>query len=769
MLQRRLLAWSIVMVLGCLFGALSPAVAQDDLPPDGTRIVRLEISGLSNVPEVNVARVMEMKEGEPFMAEAFRRDREAIFRLGFFDPLRSEFVAEKTDEGAVVRIKLQENPVVDRVSFVGNVKYDAERLARELDFKAGDVLPLGARGSVPLSIGKFYAEGGYKSTEIRLEVNPTDEPDHVNVLVNIDEGEKIRIKDLIIEGNKFYSSFTLRLLAVNSGSWLFFNNYYDDRVFADDLGAMEAKYHRAGFLDATARPGEFVYNAKEAWVSPVVIIKEGPRYRVGEVRVLGNTLFTEEEINRPFRHVKGDYFDGIDFDEAVSKLRRLYGNQGYVNAQFEPRFIKAPDQATVDIEITVTENEVVYVGQVRVQKQEYDYEFDLNPLEEFIDWTSPGVTDETILREVKLKPGAKYRTADEVRSAERLRRLGFFESVNIERQPTRDPQVNDALVQVKEDPGAGFFAVTAGVGEQSGPAIGFNYINPNLFGEARVLKANVTLGRRTTFFNIGYVERYLGDTENSLALDLYRSYSRFEGYAWRIYGASAEVDHPFSEYVNGAARLRLEHVRLERHADDLKESMSSYGVVALRGMLKKDLRNSIRWPTAGYLLAGGVETGYASGAMLKFLHEFEWYKELAKDWVYMYGHQVGIQPYDADHVGISERFFIGGSSTLRGFKYHGAGPKDAGEKKVVIGGSTMVTQRHELRHRFSRVVSGRVFVDAGMLGFEALEFGKPRVGAGAGVSFNMGAIVIDVDLAGAVVKERRDQTRVLHFQIRSAF
>ncbi|MCB2153364.1 BamA/TamA family outer membrane protein [bacterium] len=769
MQQRRFFAWFIMMVLGCLFGALSPAVAQDNLPPDGTRIIRIEITGLERVAEHEVARVMELKENQPFMAESFRRDREAVYRLGYFDPLRSEFTAEKTDEGAVVRIKLTENPIVDRISIVGNLKYDEERLKRELDFGEGDILPLGARGTVPRSIGDFYADGGYKTTEVRLEVNPADEPGHVDVLINIDEGEKIRIKDLIIRGNHHFCDITLKMLAVNSGSWLFFNNYYDDRAFADDLGAMEAKYHRDGYLDATARPGEFIYDAKEAWVSPVVIITEGPRYRVGEVRILGNTLFTDEEVNRPFRHVVGDYFSGIEFDEALRKLRLLYGNQGYVNAQFEPQFIKDPEKGRVSIEISITENQVVYVGQVMVEKQEYEYQFDLNPLEEFINWTSPGVSEETIRRELKLKPGEKYRTADEVRSAERLRRLGFFDTVNINRQPTRDPQVNDAVVQVKEDPGAGFFAVTAGVGEQSGPAVGFNYINPNLFGEARVLKANVTLGKSTTFFNIGYLERYIGDSEDSLALDLYRSYSRFEGYAWRKYGASAELEHPFSEYVSGAARLRVEQVRLERHDDDLRESMSSYGVVALRGMLKKDLRNSIRWPTSGYLLSGGVETGYASGAMLKFMHEFEWYKELAEDWVYMYGHRVGIQPYDADHIGISERFFIGGSSTLRGFKYHGAGPKDKGEDDVVIGGSTMLTQRHELRHRFSRVVSGRVFVDAGMLEFDALSFGKPRVGAGAGVSFNMGAIVIDIDLAGAVVKKSHDQTRVLHFQIRSAF
>jgi outer membrane protein insertion porin family len=467
----------------------------------------------------------------------------------------------------------------------------------------------------------------------------------------------------------------------------------------------------------------------------------------------------------------GARYNGRRFREALDRLQALYGDQGYVNARIDGTFERDPASQTVILALSITENEVVYVGRVQVQKPEFEYEFDLNALERFVDWTSPGVREETVQREVRLKPGEKYRTVDEVRTKQRLRNLGFFRRVEVQRVPTSDPQVNDVIVAVEEDPAAGYIGLSAGVGERSGPSVGINYTNPNLFGEARVLKAQALVGSRTSYFNIGYLDRHFKDTDNSLDLNLYRDQDRYRGYGQRTYGASAEYGTPFSEHVKGFARVRLENVNLKRRSDDLEESMDTYNVFAVRGLVAKDMRNDLKWTTKGYLLNGGLEVGYADGFLLKATHALDWYKSLSKDedWVYAYGHRVGLMPYDADQVGISERFFLGGTSSLRGFAPRGAGPKDGGDRRVVVGGSTLLTQRHELRHRFTDYLAGRVFVDAGILEESFLELGRPRVGTGAGVTFDLGAVALDLDLAAAVVRESRDRTRVLHFRLRSNF
>lgn len=731
----------------------------------------MQVRGTDRTLLSEVVRAMESKAGTPFSAEGMRRDIQAIAHLGYYNPLTIRISAEEAEGGVRLLVDVEENPVVESISIVGNVKYTAERLRREIDVQEGAILPVAPRSQIVRSLRDFYSRGGYKSTQVDVEVQPAEEEGRVRLVITIDEGEKIKIKDLILRGNSHFPSWQIRTWVSNSGSWLFFDNYFDNRTFDDDLRTIEERYRDAGFLDAKAQRGEFLYDEQKAIVSPVILIDEGPRYRVASVAVTGHTLFLEREVRRPFETTIGKHFKGDSFREALRKLRRLYGDEGYVNAEFNARFEKDPERASVKLLVDITENDVVYVGNIYVQKQQYDYDFDLNWLEEIIEWSSPGVKDETVRREVALEPGQKYRTVDELKTERRLRNLGFFRNVAVERQPTADPRVDDVVVRVEEDPSAGYVSVTAGVGEVTGPSVGVNYVNPNLFGEARVLKAGATVGPRVRSFSVGYLDRHFRGSDTSLETSLYRDFVGYRGYGQRIYGASGEAGRPFSEHVKGFMRVRVERVNLIRDDDDMVEDMGSYGVYAVRLMVVRDMMNDRRWPTSGYRVSGGIEPGFARNSFVKFLHSLEWVRALDReeDWVYYYAHNFGLMPNDAQRVGISERFFVGGTSTLRGFQPHGIGPRDDGERRVHIGGATMLTQRHELRRRLTKFLSARAFVDAGMLGEDSLHFGSPRVGTGGGVSFDLGALTVDLDLAAAVVKRRNDHTRVLHFRIRSNF
>ncbi|MBI5154419.1 BamA/TamA family outer membrane protein [Candidatus Poribacteria bacterium] len=780
LIGRRLLAL-VVCVMTIL--AAGPLAARQQLPTDGTLVTEILVHGCAKTSDRDILRVMDTKPGEPFSAEALRRDMQAIADLGHYNPLTINITSEDTGGGVRLVVTVDENPVVKRITFVGNVTYKTERLEREIDFKAGDILPLAAKTSTARSIQTFYANGGYKTTRVTVSIEPADEPNTVNVQINVDEGQKIKIRDLKIEGNKHFSGLRLRLRSTNSGSWLFFNNFYDDRAFEDDLRAIEAMYRDAGYLDARATRGEFLYNSDKAWVSPVIHIEEGPRYKLTGVNIEGVTLFDPSEIETKFAGRVGETYNGEKVRAAIAKARRMYGDEGYVNAEFDGRFDRDAAAGTVTLNLKITENNKVYVGRVLLQKQDYEYDIELNALERFMDWSSPGVKDETVLKEVRLKPGALYRTADEVRTVERLRRLGFFEKVNVRREPTDDPNISDAVVEVKEDPGAGFVGVTVGVGELSGPAIGLNYTNPNLFGEAKVAKANVTIGRRLTAYSLGYLDRDFNDSGDSLELSAYRTKTHYKGYSERVYGAWAEYGDVLEEdpvQKTRYIRTRLEQVDLARSRQDLREDVDSYVVAAARAYWVRDERNDLKWPSKGRMIGGGFEVGRhnwdsAGGSLddylLKFMHEFQWYKSLdsEEDWVYAYQHQAGLLPYDAHRDPIGERFFLGGTNSLRGFEPRGIGPKDKGAKAVAIGGSTMLAQRHEMRHRFNKYLRGRLFLDAGILERDPLEAGTPRVGTGAGVSFDLGAVVVDLDAAAPVVKRDHDQTRFIHFRLRSNF
>jgi outer membrane protein insertion porin family len=308
------------------------------------------------------------------------------------------------------------------------------------------------------------------------------------------------------------------------------------------------------------------------------------------------------------------------------------------------------------------------------------------------------------------------------------------------------------------------------VGDVSGATVTFELTNRNMYGEADRLRASATFGTRTSLFRLGYFNRYIGDSDTSADFALYRSRQSFRAYRERTYGTSLELGQPISEYLNGFIRIRGERVDFSQYDDDADEDFDGYYVGAVRPMLVYDRRDNNTWATRGYLVSGGIETGYADGFLFKLLHGFEWYKTLGEsEFIYYYDHTVGLMPYDADNVGISERFFVGGTSSLRGFKYREVGPRDDGDDDLATGGSTRLTQRHELRYPFNDFIRGRIFTDAAVLEEGFMDFGTPRVGSGVGVLVDFGPFVLELDFAVPVLKDSGDKTQFLHFRISSDF
>jgi outer membrane protein insertion porin family len=746
-------------------------VALADPPPDGTVISEVRIEGLTRVPTGELTRVMELRAGAGFRRDALRSDLQAIANTGKVDPVSIAADYQVQPDGRVaVIITARENPTLRRLQVIGNVYFSEAQLKAEIDYKEGDILPAAARTIVIQSLRGFYSRGGYKNVrvDVTTEKDP-DDPTLVDMLVTVDEGERIRIDDLIFRGNTFHSSVYLRTRVMNSGSWLIFDNWFDDRAFDDDLRTVEAVYRSSGFLDVTARRGEFIYSAEKAEVSPVIEIREGPRYRVKAIDVRGAAAFTKAEIDAVFAPLVGDYHNGRKFEEAVSAVRKMYGDQGYIDVQIDSRVEKEPETGLATWVVTIAEGGIITVGEVTANMERYAFDIELGGVEKLVNHFSPGTKTETVLREVRLRPGEKYRTADEARTVERLKNLGIFEEVSVRRKPTADPNVQDAEIVTRDRHVGGFFVASLAYGEQSGPALTLGYVNPNLYGEADRFSVRATVGERTRNVRIGYYDRYIGDSDWSYEFTAFRDFERYRVYSQRTYGLWNEFGDRWNDDTTALYRVRLEHTKFRNVRGNPRYDFDSYYTIAGRFRLVQDKVDDIRYPTRGYRIGGAVEGGYADGPLTKFTHEYDRYFHLGRQWVYMYGHTVGVSPFDADEFGLGERFFVGGSSTLRGFRPREVGPRDPDERRLAIGGATRLTQRHEIRYPFTRFMYGRVFTDAAILDKDAFSVDRPRAASGFGVNADLGPVILDVDLGFAWLKRSSDRTRVLSFRVGSDY
>jgi len=733
-------------------------------------IKKIEFRGLKHISEEEVRSIFTLKEGDTYSPLTTNKLIKELYRTGKFTMIQEK--KEPYEDGIKLILVFEEIPLtIEDIVIFGNHIFTADEIKRALPIKVGDTLPANVDTVVWTKISRLYAEKKIYQLTVDVSTATGKEPNSVVLNIYINEGKRLLIKDLLFKGNRSFSSMRLRFLVANRGSWWFLKRYYNPDAFEEDLDAIRQFYLARGFLDVVVKRGKFIYNEQKNWVCPVIEIQEGIRYRVSAIEPRGIRIFRRDEVLKVFDRMVGHYFSAKQLRKCLVKLQQMYGDEGFILMVPRYEFKRDTQKGSVTLVLNINENQRVYVGEVPIERIE-PYEIpkpeELSWIEKWYLRIAPPVKEDIIRKEIQLKRGDVYRLFKERRTVERLKALGIFEEVKVRREPTKKPDVMNMVVSVKEGITQKLI-FTLGYGDVSGAFFQTQYRERNLFGEAKDLNLNALIGTKMMTFHIGYLDRYFRGTRTSLGVELYRDMFYLRGYDEIRTGGQLSFGIPGNEYLRHYIRLRTEYVNFKDVDDDIEEKINSYPVATVRYRIVHDTRNDVKYPTTGDLKSGGIELGYADGALVKFTGTYNGYWRLYKDLVYALNTKVGVMPYDADRIGISERFFMGGSEDLRGFKYRGAGPHDPGEEDVPVGGAIKLLARNELRFPIYEKLRGLVFVDAGTIDDDFPGLGKPRLSAGFGFRFDVKVFYIALDFAYAFVKEDNDQTRFVHFRIGSLF
>lgn len=731
-------------------------------------IKKIEIAGATPEDSRKANSVIQSREGEQLNPEKQRDDIRRLYNLGLFKP-NIVVEAVKTNGGVILRYSVEPNPKVREITVNGNTKVDTKKIINELPVKKGEVYTIQAQNKIRDSVARYYDEKGFADTMVNVEERPAP-GNTVDISLAVDEGTKMKIKDLIIKGNNNIRDLLIELRVANKGSWGPFKHYFNETKFQNDLEIIKALYVSKGFLDIEVKRGDFIYAPDQSWVSPVIEIAEGPRYKIGRLEARGYTIFTRDEILGPFRPLQNQYYNTKKFNEAATKVKNMCGDEGFLLCKAEPDFHKDSARGVVDVDIDVTEGSRIYVGDIKILSQAYPDDMDMGWLRKYYSRFSPPVKDEIVQREVRLRPGQVYRRFEEVRTRERLKSLNVFETVKVNDQMSADTNVRDVVIDVTQG-NTGNLIFGVGFGDVEGAFIYANYIERNLFGMARDLRLSVLLGTNAQNVSLTYLDRYFRGTDVAAQFSLYHSnYTRTGSFTETRTGTTAEFTRPLSEYVKDSIRLRLESIDYDLNDQTKPDTpLNNYIAATIRYKLMQDTRDDLFFPTTGHILGGSIESGAADGFLMKFEGQYAKYCALSPNWVFAMNNQLGLMPYTYKDVGYSDRFFLGGSQDLRGFKIYGAGPHDTGNSAIPTGGSTKLLSQFEMRRAISDSITGVAFTDIGMLGQNALDFGTPRASMGAGVRIRLPIAQVALDLGIPVAKQNNDQTQLLHFTMSSAF
>ena len=727
-------------------------------------VKQLDIKGSRKIDEATIRFRLKTKLGEPFSLEKTREDVKALYRLGFFDDVAVD--AEVFEGGLKVTFILTEKPTIREIKIRGNKQITTDKIKEKIALTEGGVFNPQVVASNAERARLLYEEEGYYQAKIVPQVEKVAEGD-VSVVFQIDEGGKFEISSVRILGTKELSERDIKdHMATRELFLFFFYGTLKREELQRDLDRIKAFYLDNGFLDIKVDEPEIrVLEAKRS-LEISIRVEEGPQYRVGEVRLAGNTVFATDEILRPLQIAKRGIFSREVFQRDILTLTDRYSERGYLFADIAPIINTDRVNHIVDLGLEISEGKQVFVERIDISG-------------------NTKTRDKVIRRDIALIEGDLYNSRLLARSRQNLNNLGYFEDVKIDtRRGTAEDRV-DIEVTVKEKP-TGSFAIGAGFSSIDG-VLGAGSISQNNFlGLGTRVSFSGQLGSSANRFVLRYQDPHVLDTETSLDLALYNQRLLFQsltGFDQDAKGGSLTLGRRLYKELFGSVSYKYEQVRIFNLAANLasdpfsliKEGTNTTASVGVG--FSMDLRDNRRDPSRGF---SGTTSYQLAASFLGGENEFNrfsldlgYYHPLFWKFVgHIRGNLIIVEPFGDKPLPVQERIFLGGTNTVRGFKTFTLSPVDAAGNR--IGGNKAIYFNNELLFPIYEPLGakGLLFIDAGNVFAEDESFSlslRPTAGVGLRVATPFGLVRVEWGFNLNPDKRLGERSNAVHLTVGSVF
>ncbi|MEN6459084.1 MAG: POTRA domain-containing protein [Thermoguttaceae bacterium] len=371
-------------------------------------VVDVRVVGNKSLPLTKIQPHIHTRTGRPFDLEMIEEDVRRLERTGMFVDIKTYW--QQVPNGRIVYFDVLERPVLQDVLFVGCHEIHKRSLQRESGLKKGDAASPPAIEEARAKLEDYYHKHGFANARVTLFEGSKPEDRRVVFLIN--EGIKQRVLWTTFVGNTIADDGRLRTQITTSRPFLWlFGGELDRKKVEEDVDKLTAYYRGLGFF--RARIGcDLQFNEKQNWVTVSYVIDEGPRYKIRDVSVVGNTKYTTDELMAATKLKSGEYFNQAKMAADQGMLQDKYGSIGYVFADVkaDPRFLEEPAQ--LDLIYNVKEGDRYRVGKVNI----------------VIKGECPHTQLTTVLNRLSLKPGDILNTCKIRDDQRRLRASGLFEA-----------------------------------------------------------------------------------------------------------------------------------------------------------------------------------------------------------------------------------------------------------------------------------------------------------------------------------------------------
>jgi len=672
----------------------SYSVAEESFDPIGKKIRNVIIEGNKYIKDAAILKRLPYRPGKEFNPDLSGLGIANLYTLGRFSQINIQ--VEPVDDNSLdVIVVVEEKKLLESIEFEGNKTIKSKDLKEKLNISKMETIDEEALFRLSEEIKKLYIEENRHKVGVdyKLVLNKQN-PDKATVVFTITEGKYAKIKRVYFEGTNKISDRALRSILFTRENWLlsFLDGAgsYKSDMLDMDKHRLEYFYRDHGYLTVKVAKPVVVFADDDREITVTFKVDEGDLYTIGSVRVKSDELYDEDELLPELLIEEGQAFSQSKMVKSMNRIKDLYGEKGYINADAYPQVKPNEETKQVDIVFHVERGNKLYVNRINITGNKT-------------------TRDKVIRRQLEIIEGDLI-TSQKLRASQSsVEYLGYFdrEGANWKIHPI-DEALADLEMNVREAK-TGNFNVSLNYGsDQYNPKPSLRgsiaLEKGNMFGQGWDIGGSLQASRhRIKKFEAHFFDPHIFDSNVSMGFNFYKRWDEYE--QWK----SAERT-PVQKVTGGVAQfgfflprvdkrlklileLGIENIRFRdsiistgefrTQLDPIAAQRFQEGTLTWLGAdLVKDVRNHKVYPTSGYKIIFGNRFAFPNinkdFSYIKNEIEASYYTALIGfDSLVLGLHtKLGhIHSLEGDKVvPYKELYHMGGQNTVRGFVWGGIGP-----------------------------------------------------------------------------------------------
>jgi outer membrane protein insertion porin family len=758
-LQRLLLLAALLVPLASL--AIQPFVIRD-----------IRVEGVQRTEAGTVFTYITVKVGDRIDDEKAAAAIKALYATGFYSDVRLE------SDGDILIVSVQERPAISSIDIEGAKEFTKDNLKdglKQAGIAESRIYDKSLVDRAEKEIKRQYTSRGFYGAKVTMTVTPL-ERNRVALKIDIEEGEVTKIADINVIGAKdFTERQLLREMKLTTPGWFTWftkDDQYSKQQLTADLEALRSFYLNRGYLEFNIEATQVSITPDREKIYITIVITEGPVFRLGEVKFSGDLIVKEPELRALTTVQPGDIFSREKIVDTTKRITDRLGNEGYSFANVNPVPDLDRDKRVAGFTFFIDPGRRVYVRRVNIVGNQK-------------------TQDEVIRRELRQLESSWYSLDKIARSKERLQRTGYFSEVNIETPavPGTTDQVDVNITVTERNTGSFNFGL--GYSEAEKLTLQASVTQANILGTGNMVALQLNSGSVNKVFAFSYLNPYWTVDGISRGFDIFRrdvDTSSLSVAAYRTYstGVGTRFGIPVTEYdtVNLGATFERTKLGIDlltsppRYIAFILEFGETTDTLRLNTTYSHDTRDSLTWPTRGWLTELGLEVGVPPGdltyyrATVQAQYFYTWFRI---PWLtYMANAQFGYADgYKDKPLPFFKNFYAGGVDSVRAFETASLGPTDLNGD--VIGGNRKFVSNFEFLFPMpgykEKNVRLAAYLDAGQVWgpFQKVNFSDLRASVGVAVSWDSPVGPLRFSFGTPIKEEPGDKIERFQFQLGKIF